>query len=94
MENRELELRIEKLENTVDILKYTLKELMSKQNQEQISNEKKDKLIKKDRVLIASLLERSTDTFQTKFLNSILSSSYDTLTVKQNQVLENIVNGK
>lgn len=94
MEN--LEDRVEKLEYTVDILKHTLKEVLTKINNtstitQQDKNTNSD-LVPKDRILIQSLLERSKDEFHTKFLTNILDSKYDTLTQKQYNVLVNIQN--
>ena len=94
MEN--LEDRVKKLEYTVDILKHTLKEVLTKINNtstitQQDKNTNSD-LVPKDRILIQSLLERSKDEFHTKFLSNILSSKYDTLTQKQYSVLVNIQN--
>ena len=57
-----------------------------------VSSTEEEGLIKKDRVLIQSLLERATQDFHVKFLNNILANKYDTLTPKQNSVLENIKN--
>ena len=56
------------------------------------STEEEEVLIKKDRVLIQSLLERAKDEFHVKFLSNILANRYDTLTPKQNSVLTNIQN--
>ena len=56
------------------------------------STEEEEGLIKKDRVLIQSLLERAKDEFHVKFLSNILANRYDTLTPKQNSVLTNIQN--
>ena len=61
MEN--LEDRVKKLEYTVDILKHTLKEVLTKVNNtstitQQDKNTNSD-LVPKDRILIQSLLERS-----------------------------------
>ncbi len=88
MEN--LEDRVKKLERTVDILKHTLKDLLTKTNPD-LTITQQDKntysdLVPKDRILIQSLLERSKDEFHTKFLTNILSSKYDTLTQKQYNV--------
>lgn len=57
-----------------------------------VTDTEEEGLIKKDRVLIQSLLERATQDFHIKFLNNILANKYDTLTPKQNNVLENIKN--
>lgn len=94
MEN--LEDRVKKLEDTVDILKHTLKDLLTKTNPDlnitqQDKNTNSD-LIPKDKVLIKSLLERSKDEFHIKFLSNILGNKYDTLTQKQYNVLVNIQN--
>lgn len=84
----ELELRVDKLEKTIDILKYTLKELMDTTKDKNTNSD----LVPKDRILIQSLLERSKEDFHIKFLSNILNSKYDTLTQKQYQVLVNIQN--
>ena len=57
-----------------------------------VSSTEEEGLIKKDRVLIQSLLERAKDEFHVKFLSNILANRYDTLTPKQNSVLTNIQN--
>jgi len=57
-----------------------------------VTNTEEDRLIKKDRILIQSLLERSKEDFHIKFLSNILNSKYETLTQKQYQVLLNIQN--
>ena len=57
-----------------------------------VSSTEEEELIKKDRVLIQSLLERAKDEFHVKFLSNILANRYDTLTPKQNSVLTNIQN--
>ena len=57
-----------------------------------VSSTEEEVLIKKDRVLIQSLLERAKDEFHVKFLSNILANRYDTLTPKQNSVLTNIQN--
>jgi hypothetical protein len=88
-----LEDRITKIEKTIEILKYTVKDLLIQINQDRNTNSHSStKLVKKDRVLIQSLLERSKEEFHTKFLSNILSSSYDTLTPKQYKVLVDIQN--
>lgn len=84
----ELELRVNKLEKTIDILKYTLKELLDTTKDKNTNSD----LVPKDRILIQSLLERSKEDFHIKFLSNILNSKYDTLTQKQYQVLVNIQN--
>ena len=87
----DLENRIEKLEKSIDILKYTLREVLLKIEDKNTNTDSNTK-IPKDRVLIQSLLERAKDEFHIKFLSNILANSYDTLTPKQNSVLENIKN--
>ena len=57
-----------------------------------VTNTEEDRLVKKDRILIQSLLERSKEDFHIKFLSNILNSKYETLTQKQYQVLLNIQN--
>ena len=57
-----------------------------------VSSTEEEGLIKKDRVLIQSLLERAKEEFHIKFLSNILANTYDTLTQKQFQVLTNIQN--
>ena len=57
-----------------------------------VTNTEEERLVKKDRILIQSLLERSKEDFHIKFLSNILNSKYDTLTQKQYQVLVNIQN--
>lgn len=89
----EIEERITKIEKTIEILKYTIKDILIQNNQDSNTNsDNSTKLVKKDRVLIQSLLERSKEEFHTKFLSNILSSSYDTLTPKQYKVLVDIQN--
>ena len=87
----DLENRIEKLEKSIDILKYTLREVLLKIEDKNTNTDSNTK-IPKDRVLIQSLLERAKDEFHIKFLSNILANSYDTLTPKQNSVLTNIQN--
>lgn len=91
---KDIEERLSKIERTIDILKHTLKELILTQNNSDLTTTKSTNsdLVPKDRILIQSLLERSKDSFHTKFLSNILNSKYDTLTQKQYQVLVNIQN--
>ena len=77
---------------TIDILKYTIKDILTQNNQDNNTNSDSSNLVKKDRVLIQSLLERAKQEFHIKFLSNILSGSYDTLTQKQNKVLVDIQN--
>ena len=98
-----LEDRVLKLENTIAILKDTLKEIVSNPTIKDIltnnshsdltttKNTNKDK-VPKDRILIQALLERATQDFHVKFLTNILNNKYDTLTDKQYSVLVNIQN--
>lgn len=78
---------VDKLDKYLD---STTKDTKIEIPQRLVSNQ--DVRIPKDRVLIQSLLERATQEYHIKFLNNILASSYDSLTVKQNSVLENIKN--
>jgi hypothetical protein len=88
-----LEDRITKIEKTIEILKYTMKDLLIQINQDKNTNsDSSTNLVKKDRVLIQSLLERSKNDFHVKFLSNILNSNYDTLTQKQYKVLVDIQN--
>jgi len=88
-----LEDRITKIEKTIEILKYTMKDLLIQINQDKNTNsDSSNNLVKKDRVLIQSLLERSKNDFHVKFLSNILNSNYDTLTQKQYKVLVDIQN--
>ena len=89
-----LEDRVLKLERTVDILKHTLKEILTNNSNSDLTttkNTNKDK-VPKDRILIQALLERATQDFHVKFLTNILNNKYDTLTDKQYSVLVNIQN--
>lgn len=54
-----------------------------------VSNQ--DIKIPKDRPFINQVLERCTNPASQKFLKSILYSDYDTITVKQKQVLDSII---
>ena len=83
--------RLTKIEKSIDILKYTLREVLLKIEDKNTNTDSNTK-IPKDRVLIQSLLERAKDEFHIKFLSNILANSYDTLTPKQNSVLTNIQN--
>tara|TARA_R110000796_G_scaffold28589_4_gene78038 strand:- start:1107 stop:1385 length:279 start_codon:yes stop_codon:yes gene_type:complete len=88
-----LEERVEKLEKTIDILKYTIKDILIQLKDGNTNSTNTDNnLIPKDRVLIQSLLERAKDEFHIKFLSNISNTKYDTLTPKQHKVLINIQN--
>jgi len=90
---KEMEERITKLERSNEILKHTIRDILIQINEDKNTNsDSSTNLVKKDRVLIQSLLERAKNDFHVKFLSNILSSSYDTLTQKQDKVLMDIQN--
>ena len=93
-----LEERVKKLESTVGILKDTIRDILlstTKDTKNSIEVPKRlvsnqDTKVPKDRVYLQSLLERSTNHSSQKFLQSLLNSKYDTLTIKQKLVVDNI----
>jgi len=100
-----MEERIKELENKVDKLINVIKYLTDKLDNHLTINTKTNSIqvpkrlivnqevkVKKDRELLQSILERCTNQSSQKFLNSLLSNQYDTLTVKQNEVVTSIMN--
>lgn len=94
MEDKLLQ-RIEKLEKSVEILKSTIRQiLVNTESKIEVPNRlvsSIDTKVPKDRVFLQSILERSTNPSSQKFLQSLINSNYDTLTIKQKLVVDNIV---
>ena len=100
-----MEERIKQLEDKVDKLIKVIKYLSDKLDTHLDSTTKVSKVeipsklisnqqlrISKDRVFLQSILEKTTNPSSQKFLQSIINNNYDTLTVKQKQVVDEIVN--
>jgi hypothetical protein len=100
-----MEERIKELESKVDKLINVIKYLTDKLDSHLDSTSKVSKIevpkrlvsnqdvkVTKDRVFLQSILERTTNPSSQKFLQSIINNTYDTLTVKQQQVVDDIVN--